>query len=107
MTSASRWANVLFPYSTMSYSSSNSARRSAKDYSQAVPVVFTPLDQLQEHGPGTELWRRPGRPDEQTLTVELSNPDGDVLYCHQAARAEAEEERRQAAEREARRPVGG
>ncbi|MFD5231387.1 hypothetical protein ACFWJ5_23185 [Streptomyces qaidamensis] len=61
-----------------------------------------PLDQLQEHDTGAAVWRRPG---EQTLTAELSNPDGAVLYCRQAARAEAEEERRQAAEREARRPV--
>ena len=41
---------------------------------------------------GPAAWRRPG---EQTLTAELSNPEADVLYCHQAVRAEAEEERRQ------------
>ncbi|MEU1151386.1 hypothetical protein ACFYO9_06540 [Streptomyces sp. NPDC005863] len=82
-----------------SYSSSNSARRSAKDYSQTVPVVFIPWTSSRST---TRARRRPG---EQTLTAELSNPDGDVLYCHQAARAEAEEERRQAAEQETRRQV--
>lgn len=35
----------------------------------------------------------------------LGNPDGDVLYRSQAACADAEEERRCAAEREAQRPV--
>ncbi|MFJ7199756.1 MULTISPECIES: hypothetical protein [unclassified Streptomyces] len=34
------------------------------------------------------------------------NPDSDVLYRDQEARADAAEERRRAAEREARRPVG-
>jgi hypothetical protein len=42
---------------------------------------------------------------EQTLTADLDNPDGDALYRRQAARAEAEEKQRRAAEREARRPV--
>ncbi|MFF7803169.1 hypothetical protein [Streptomyces olivaceus] len=51
---------------------------------------------------GPVAWRRPG---EQTLTAKLSNPEADVLYCHQAARTETKEERRQAAEREAGRPV--
>jgi hypothetical protein len=40
-----------------------------------------------------------------TLTAALDNPDGEALYRRQAARAEAEEEQRRAAEREARRPV--
>jgi hypothetical protein len=39
---------------------------------------------------------------EQTLTAALDNPDGDVLYRDQEARADAEEERRRAAEREVR-----
>jgi hypothetical protein len=77
----------------------------AKDYSQAVPVVVTTLEQLQEHGAGAAVWRRLGRKDEQTLTDALDNPDGDALYHRQYARAEAEDERRRAAEREARRPV--
>lgn len=77
----------------------------AKDYSQAVPVVITTLEQLTEHGADAAVWRRLGRKDEQTLTDALDNPDGDSLYRRQYARAEAEDERRRAAEREARRPV--
>ena len=30
----------------------------AKDYSQAVPIVLTTLEQLQEHGAGAAVWRR-------------------------------------------------
>ncbi|MEW2623667.1 replication-relaxation family protein [Streptomyces sp. NPDC048106] len=77
----------------------------AQDYSQAVPVVVTTLEQLQEHGAGAAVWRRLGRKGEQTLTAALDNPDGDALYREQEARAGAEEKRRRAAEREARRPV--
>ncbi|MEU7282506.1 hypothetical protein AB0A69_27580 [Streptomyces sp. NPDC045431] len=51
------------------------------------------------------MWRRLRRAHEQTLTAALDNPDGDALYLRQYAQAEAEEERRRAAEREARRPV--
>ncbi|MFD5099850.1 hypothetical protein [Streptomyces albidochromogenes] len=36
---------------------------------------------------------------------QVTNPDGEVLYRDQAACAVAQEERRKAAEREARRPV--
>ncbi|MGW0315981.1 hypothetical protein [Streptomyces flavidovirens] len=70
-----------------------------------MPVVVTTLEQLMEHGADAAVWRRLGRTDEQTLTDALDNPDGDVLYRRQVARADAEEERRRAAEREARRPV--
>jgi hypothetical protein len=77
----------------------------ALDYGQAVPVLVTTLEQLQEHGAGAAVWRRLGRTGEQTLTAALDNPDGEALYRRQAARAEAEEEQRRAAEREARRPV--
>ncbi|CQR59494.1 replication-relaxation family protein [Streptomyces leeuwenhoekii] len=77
----------------------------AKDYSQAVPVVVTTLEQLQEHGAGAAVWRRLGRTGEQTLTAALDNPDGDILFREQAARADAEAKQRMAAEREARRPV--
>lgn len=77
----------------------------AKDYSQAVPVVGTTLEQLTEHGADAAVWRRLGRTGEQPLTDALDNPDGDALYRRQYARAEAEDERRRMAEREARRPV--
>ncbi|MEV0981124.1 hypothetical protein [Streptomyces sp. NPDC049915] len=77
----------------------------AKDYSQAVPVVVTTLEQLQEHGADAAVWRRLGRTGEQTLTAALDNPDGDALSRDQEARAEAEDKLRRAAEREAERPV--
>ncbi|MFC7795367.1 hypothetical protein [Streptomyces cinereoruber] len=77
----------------------------ARDYRQAVPVVVTTLEQLQEHGAGAAVWRRLGRKDEQSLTDALDNPDGHALYHRQYTRAEAEDERRRAVEREARRPV--
>ncbi|MET8168894.1 replication-relaxation family protein [Streptomyces sp. NPDC005329] len=77
----------------------------ALDYGQAVPVLVTALEQLQEHGADAAVWRRLGREGEQTLTAALDNPDGDALYRRQAARADAEEKQHRAAEREARRPV--
>jgi hypothetical protein len=77
----------------------------ARDYRQAVPVVVTTLEQLQEHGADAAVWRRLGRTGEQTLTAALDNSDGDVLFRDQEARADEEEERRRAAEREAQRPV--
>ncbi|MFL0395191.1 hypothetical protein ACH0CM_21015 [Streptomyces albus] len=77
----------------------------ARDYSQAVPVVVTTLEQLRQHGAGAAVWRRLGRSGEQTLTAALDNPDGDALYRAQEARADAEDKRRRAAQREAQRPV--
>ncbi|MET9450841.1 hypothetical protein [Streptomyces cinerochromogenes] len=52
----------------------------ARNYRQAVPVVLTTLEQLQEHGAGAAVWRRLGRTGEQTLTGALDNPDGHALY---------------------------
>ncbi|MEU4359311.1 hypothetical protein [Streptomyces virginiae] len=77
----------------------------ALDYGQAVPVVVTTLKQLHEHGADGAVWRRLGRKGEQTLTAALNNPDGDALYRHQMARADERAAQRQAAEREAQRPV--
>ncbi|TXS76054.1 hypothetical protein [Streptomyces sp. sk2.1] len=77
----------------------------ARDYDQAVPVVVTTLEQLQEHGAGAAVWRRLGRTGEQTLTDALDNPDGHDLYRAQEARADAQDKQRRAAEREAQRPV--
>ncbi|MFD7629785.1 hypothetical protein ACFV7Q_27810 [Streptomyces sp. NPDC059851] len=48
----------------------------ALDYGQAVPVLVTTLEQLQEHGADAAVWRRLGRTGEQTLTAALDNPDG-------------------------------
>ncbi|MFC8928737.1 hypothetical protein ACFT43_23105 [Streptomyces albidoflavus] len=39
----------------------------ALDYRQAVPVVITTLEQLQEHGADAAVWRRLGRDGAQTL----------------------------------------
>ncbi|WP_338059756.1 replication-relaxation family protein [Streptomyces dengpaensis] len=77
----------------------------ARDYGQAVPVVVTTLEQLQEHGADAAVWRRLGHEGEVTLTAALDNSDGDALYRRQAARADAEEKQRRDAEREAQRPV--
>ncbi|MEU3603671.1 replication-relaxation family protein [Streptomyces sp. NPDC006798] len=77
----------------------------ALDYHQAVPVLVTTLEKLQEHGADAAVWRRLGRDGEQTLTDALDNPDGHALYRAQEARAEAEDERRRAAQREKERPV--
>jgi hypothetical protein len=77
----------------------------ARDYRQAVPVVVTTLEQLQEHGAGAAVWRRLGRTGEQTLTDALDNPDGHALYLDQEARADAADQQRRAAQREAQRPV--
>lgn len=69
-----------------------------------MPVVVTTLEQFQEHGVDAAVWR-PGRPGEQTLTAALDDPDDDVLFRDQEGRADAAEERRRAAEREAQCPV--
>lgn len=70
-----------------------------------MPVVVTTLEQLTEHGASAAVWRRLGRKEEQTLTDALDNPDGDILYRAQEARAEAADKRRRAAQREAERPL--
>ncbi|GAA2264875.1 hypothetical protein GCM10010232_66330 [Streptomyces amakusaensis] len=77
----------------------------ARDYSQAVPVVVTTLEQLQEHGADAAVWRRLGRTGQQTLTEALTNPDGHALYRAQEARAHAQDQEHRAARREAQRPV--
>ncbi|MEU7428557.1 hypothetical protein [Streptomyces sp. NPDC040750] len=87
------------------YRSLYSEAITAKDYGQAVPVVVTTLEQLQERGADAAVWRRLGREGEQTLTAALDNPDGDALFCEQEARVDAEDKRRRAAQREAERPV--
>ncbi|MFF7183182.1 hypothetical protein [Streptomyces sp. NPDC008121] len=51
------------------------------------------------------VWRRLGRKEEQTLRAALDNPDGHALYRDQEARADAQDQQRRAAQREAQRPV--
>ncbi|MDO0929864.1 hypothetical protein QQY24_32665 [Streptomyces sp. TG1A-8] len=77
----------------------------AKDYSQAVPMLVTTLEQLTKRGVDAAVWRRLGRMGEQTPTAALDNPDGATPFRRQAAQAEAEEKQRRAAERQARRPA--
>ncbi|MEU9298463.1 hypothetical protein [Streptomyces sp. NPDC048266] len=84
---------------------SRRTRPSSREYHQSEPVVVTILEQLTEHGVGAAVRRRLGQTGEQTLTDALHNSDGHALYRAQEARADAEDERRRAAEREARRPV--
>ncbi|MGP3974298.1 replication-relaxation family protein [Streptomyces sp. 8N114] len=77
----------------------------ARDHSQAVPVIVTTLEELREHGADAAVWRRLGRTGKQTLSAALDNPDGDALFHRQAEAACVTAERRRAADREARRPV--
>ncbi|GAA2774014.1 hypothetical protein [Streptomyces lavendulae] len=79
----------------------------ALDYGQAVPVLVTTLEHLQEHGADAAVWWRLGRTGEQTLTAALDNPYGDALYRVQAARADGRAAQRRAAKGEAQRPVCG
>ncbi|MFJ7201730.1 MULTISPECIES: hypothetical protein [unclassified Streptomyces] len=87
------------------YDSLYSKAVTARDYRQAVPVVVTTLEQLQEHGADAAVGRRLGRAGEQTLSAALDNPDGHALHRDQEARAGAADQQRRAAQREAERPV--
>lgn len=79
----------------------------AVDYHQALPVVVTELERItaDPDGAAGKVWRRLGRDEWQTLTDALDNPDGDRLYVVQAKQARKRQEEREAAAREAERPV--
>ncbi|MFF5393375.1 replication-relaxation family protein [Streptomyces sp. NPDC013012] len=79
----------------------------AVDYHQAVPVVVTELERITADPAGAagKVWRRLGRKEWQTLGEALDNPDGDRLYLVQWREAKRRREEREAAEREARRPL--
>ncbi|GGU67230.1 hypothetical protein GCM10010274_64650 [Streptomyces lavendofoliae] len=79
----------------------------AVDYHQAVPVVVTELERItaDPDGAAGKVWRRLGRNEWQTLTEALDNPDGDRLYVVQAEQARKRQKEREAAAREAQRPV--
>ncbi|MEU5958826.1 replication-relaxation family protein [Streptomyces sp. NPDC047525] len=79
----------------------------AVDYHQAVPVVVTELERITADPAGAagKVWRRLRRDEWQTLTEALDNPDGDRLYAVQWKEAKRRQEEREAAEREAQRPV--
>ncbi|MFF4179445.1 replication-relaxation family protein [Streptomyces sp. NPDC001750] len=79
----------------------------AVDYHQAVPVVVTELERITADPAGAagRVWRRLGREEWQTLSEALGNPDGDRLYAAQRKEARDRRAEREAAEREAKRPV--
>ncbi|MFE4578547.1 replication-relaxation family protein [Streptomyces chartreusis] len=63
-----------------------------RDYSDAIPLIFTTLPRLQEHGPLGQVWWRCGHRQWETLTDALANPD-DVDAWH---RRDEEDRRRRA-----------
>ncbi|MDN3297253.1 hypothetical protein QWM81_25065 [Streptomyces ficellus] len=79
----------------------------AVDCHRAVPMVVTELERITADPAGAagKVWRRLGRDEWQTLCEALDNPDGDRLYVVQWERARRRKAEREAAEREARRPV--
>ncbi|WP_233436169.1 replication-relaxation family protein [Streptomyces anulatus] len=79
----------------------------AVDYHQALPVVVTELERItaDPKGAAGKVWRRLGREKWQTLTEALDNPDGDRLYVVQAEQSRERQKEREAAAREAQRPV--
>ncbi|MFE2561274.1 replication-relaxation family protein [Streptomyces sp. NPDC059352] len=79
----------------------------AVDYHQAVPVVVSELERITADPAGAAgaVWRRLGREEWQTLPEALDNPDGDRLYAAQRKEVRARRAEREAAEREAKRPV--
>lgn len=79
----------------------------AVDYHQAVPVVVTELERITADPAGAAgaVWRRLGREEWQTLPEALDNLDGDRLHAAQWKEARDRRAEREAAEREAERPV--
>lgn len=79
----------------------------AVDYHQAVPVVVTELERITADlaGAAGKVWRRLGRDEWQTLTEALDNPDGEKLYRVELQEARRRQAEREAAHREAQRPV--
>jgi hypothetical protein len=84
-------------------------------YEGKLPIVVTGMKQLKEHGPAGAVFRRFGRPQNQTLIEAIGNPRREAHDARKQAeyaarqREHKEELRRIAAqhraEREARRPV--
>ncbi|MFL4910740.1 replication-relaxation family protein [Streptomyces sp. MMS24-I2-30] len=79
----------------------------AVDYHQAVPVVVTELERITADPAGAAgaVWRRLGRDEWQTLSEALDNPDGERLYRVELQEARRRQAGREAAHREAQRPV--
>lgn len=81
----------------------------AVNYHQAVPVVVTELERITADPAGVagKVWRRLGRGEDewQTLSEALANPDGDQLHVVQSRESHRRQKEREAAAREAQRPV--
>ncbi|MFH8295425.1 replication-relaxation family protein [Streptomyces sp. NPDC018059] len=84
-------------------------------YDGKLPIVVTGMKQLKEHGPAGAVFRRFGRPYNQTLLEAIGNPRREAYDARKQAEYEAREREykeqlhraaeQKRAEREARRPV--
>jgi hypothetical protein len=84
-------------------------------YDGKLPIVVTSMKQLKEHGPAGAVFRRFGRPHNQTLLEAIGNQRHEAHDARQRAEYAARERERkeelrrvaaqEKAEREARRPV--
>ncbi|MFJ3251163.1 replication-relaxation family protein [Streptomyces sp. NPDC086782] len=84
-------------------------------YDGKLPIVVTGMKQLKEHGPAGAIFRRFGRPQNQTLLEAIGNPRREAHAARQQAEHEARQREykkqlrraaeQQRAERESRRPV--
>ncbi|WP_052385527.1 hypothetical protein [Streptomyces sp. NRRL F-2890] len=82
--------------------------RGFHNYDYKIPLVFTTIDILREHGPTAPIFHRAGRDQPQTLTDAIGNPRQDAVHAQDRAH-HAEQMRKRALEeaaaREAKRPV--
>ncbi|MFF9901532.1 hypothetical protein [Streptomyces longispororuber] len=72
-----------------------------------MPVVVTELEWItaDPDGAAGRVWRRLGRDEWQTLPEALDDPDGERLYRVELQEARRRQAEREAAHREAQRPV--
>ncbi|MER5359743.1 hypothetical protein [Streptomyces sp. NPDC002785] len=72
-----------------------------------MPVVVTELERItaDPKGAAGKVWRRLGREEWQTLGEALDNPDGERLYRVEMEQFRRRQKEREAAAREAQRPV--
>lgn len=84
------------------------SQESFHSYDGCIPIVATTLELLREHGPAGPAFWRFGRDHREPLLDAIGNPRRDAYLARrlQAAREEQRQRReREAAQREARRPV--
>ncbi|TDC76423.1 hypothetical protein [Streptomyces hainanensis] len=80
------------------------------DYNDKIPLLFTTIDLLTEHGPAGAAFRRAGRQHFQTLPNAIGNARRDTALARSHARYRErarQYEAEQAAAREAKRPTCG